>query len=247
MRSGPDSDSDRSLSGVLEPLRVAPLEHQLVVPRRRGAPELDVEPVERGLDVVGPMEPGHAEQTDAVGLPQEAEHLARGVVDLLVAPGVGHFVVEPVLNQDGARREHRDNQVAVHGQAVFLAGEEPEARMEPDRETARRGLDAFPHAVLATETPGRDAADASAAGDHGRDALIERRRDERHLAGARVAGDRDAGLVDLRHGQQVIDDGLQREGDLPHRGEVVLGIQRSRSRRVHRPCPSSCTRCSRGG
>ena len=32
-------------------------------------------------------------------------------------------------------------------------------------------------------------------------------------------------LVHLRHGQQVIDNGLQREGDLPHRSEVVLGIQ----------------------
>ncbi len=171
-------------AGILEPLRVAPFEHQLVVPRRRRAPELDVEPVERGLDVVRPVEPGHAQQADPVGLLQEAEHLARRVVDLLVTPGVGHLVVEPVLDQDGARRDHRDDQVPVDGQAVFLAGEEPEARMKPDRETARGGLDAFAHPVLAAEAPRRDAADPGAARDDGRDALIERGGDEGHLAGA---------------------------------------------------------------
>src|SRR5579863_2301136 len=79
--------------GVSAPFLPIPLEDQIVGPLGGRAAELDVEPIEASLLIVGAVEAGDAQRTQAVRLTEQVIDLERGVVSLLHAPGIRYLIV----------------------------------------------------------------------------------------------------------------------------------------------------------
>jgi len=103
----------------------------MVIPHARGSAELDIQPVDARFLIVRAMEAGHAQQAEPVRLSQKFVDFERRIVGLLVAPRVGYFVVQSVFNEDRARRDPGDQQIAIDRQPVFTAGEKSQAGDKP--------------------------------------------------------------------------------------------------------------------
>ena len=170
------------------------------------------------------MESGHVHHAQALlGAETPVDTQRRGI-SLFHGPSVGHLVVQAPFHQDGARGHQGQEQVGVHGQAVFPSGEEPQAGDVPAREHPGGGLDALAAAPFAGIAPRDDAAHAGAAGEHGREALVEGAGDQGHLAVPGVSEDGDLVHVDFRYRGQVVQHDACRPGPAGQGGEIVFRI-----------------------
>src|SRR6185503_9717364 len=137
--------------------------------------------------------------------PEQLVGPPRGKKGMLDGPDALDPVVERGGNQARARCDTGEEFRLVDGQLVLAPGEEAQPGMKPVREGARDVLDAFAKFRFRKQPVGTRAARAGTARDDGVDARIEGGGDERGLAVARVAGERNLVRLHKRQRVQIID------------------------------------------
>ena len=195
--------------------------------RVRFPAEHRVEKVHEVLDIAGGrlVLAAAQAQPDVLVVAEQLVHAARGPIGLLEAERIARRLRKSRIHHQTARRDEREQRVLIDGQLVLPAGKEAQPRMKPVRLHAGQELDALVRERLGGVAPWIALAAVATRGDDRANPLVDRSRQEGLLAVARVPGQSNPALVDLRQRFEVVDRTRRRPRAPRERGPVELRIE----------------------